>query len=153
MKARVRLLHNSNDIVIITKWSGKYVSQFNTLQISSPWKPPATIKLSLTLIVLIWTLERGSAKHPGYFCKDIVALKTEKIQSDCSLSILISGNKDYQCRYDRFSYIKHFFTPPKHGGPVHHRVVLHQVYIMFRGCPQKIPQLKGKNIKLISPLL
>lgn len=40
----------------------------HTLQISSPWKPPATIKFSLTVIVLIWTLDNDWDKTPGRFC-------------------------------------------------------------------------------------
>lgn len=42
-----------------------------TLQISSPWKPPATKRLSLTAMVLIWTLDTVWSKDPGYFWKSI----------------------------------------------------------------------------------
>lgn len=41
----------------------------STLQISSPWNPPATIKSSLTAMVLIWTLDRGCDNNPGCFCR------------------------------------------------------------------------------------
>lgn len=41
----------------------------NTLQRSSPWNPPATIKSSLTAIVLIWTLDRVCDNSPGCSCK------------------------------------------------------------------------------------
>lgn len=45
-----------------------FMPPFRTLQISSPWKPPATIKFSLTVIVLICTLESDCPKDPGHFC-------------------------------------------------------------------------------------
>jgi len=40
-----------------------------TLQVSSPWKPPATRILSLTANVLIWVCENPSNKFPAYLYK------------------------------------------------------------------------------------
>ena len=40
----------------------------HTLQISSPWNPPATIKFSFTVIVLICTLDNDWDESPGRFC-------------------------------------------------------------------------------------
>lgn len=45
-----------------------HLPKCHTLQISSPWKPPATIKPSLTAMVLICTRESGCANNPGFFC-------------------------------------------------------------------------------------
>lgn len=45
----------------------KPVKDKQTLQISSPWKPPATRKLSLTASVLICVWENPSNKLPACF--------------------------------------------------------------------------------------
>lgn len=44
-------------------------SRHHTLQISSPWKPPAAITLSFTTMVLISTLDSDWADESGCFCK------------------------------------------------------------------------------------
>lgn len=129
----------------------------HTLQISSPWKPPATIKFSLMAIVLICTLESDWGKNPGRFCKNISNLsrlvlnanfsskKTRKIENERLYFILVNQVTTYQSWLNWFCYIEYFFAPPEHRGPMHYWIVLHKVYIILRCSPQQIPQLHKKK--------
>ena len=120
---------------------GHLSTQSHTLHISSPWNPPATRKFSLTAMVLICTLESDWDNNPGCLCdqKDSKLVQNHKTLGTLSYknqgSILIKEVTDYQGGNDRFSNIEHFFAPPQQWGPMHDRIVLHQVYIMLWCCP------------------
>lgn len=51
---------------------------YSTLQTTSPWKPPATIRLSFTVMVLIWTRESVWAIDPGYCCRKTTTMSNTK---------------------------------------------------------------------------